>query len=82
MRQTATSQRFQGTSRLPNAGNRLAEFPQVALPLMVLVMVLLNDKEWSGYSDHEIARRCGVGPDMVAKYRNGAGESTSTNCTG
>ncbi|MFD2248912.1 hypothetical protein FHS82_001026 [Pseudochelatococcus lubricantis] len=33
------------------------------------VMVLLNDPEWSRWSDREIARQCGVSPDTVGRYR-------------
>ena len=33
------------------------------------VMTLLNDSEWRQWSDREIARRAGVGPDMVASHR-------------
>lgn len=30
---------------------------------------LLNDKEWSHWSDREIARQCHVGPHLVAQLR-------------
>lgn len=33
------------------------------------VLVLLNDPEWSKWSDREIARRCAVGPDLVGSMR-------------
>ncbi|EDM70689.1 probable streptomycin biosynthesis operon possible regulatory protein [Roseobacter sp. AzwK-3b] len=33
------------------------------------VMTLLEDGEWSQWSDREIARQCGVSPPTVAKYR-------------
>lgn len=33
------------------------------------VLTLLNDPEWSGWSDREIARRCGVSPPTVATLR-------------
>lgn len=33
------------------------------------VLVLLNDEEWSKWSDREIARRCCVGADMVGRLR-------------
>lgn len=33
------------------------------------VVVLLNDEEWGGWSDREIARRCRVGHPFVAKVR-------------
>ncbi|HEX8325116.1 MAG TPA: hypothetical protein VF595_14525 [Tepidisphaeraceae bacterium] len=31
------------------------------------VLTLFNDPEWSGWSDREIARRCGVGAPFVAR---------------
>lgn len=34
------------------------------------VMVLLNDPEWSAWSDREIARACGVGNQMVSHLRS------------
>ncbi|MCI0392252.1 MAG: helix-turn-helix domain-containing protein [Acidobacteria bacterium] len=40
------------------------------------VLTLLNDPEWSKWSDREIARRCGVSPDTVGRQRR-AGESTN-----
>ena len=33
------------------------------------VLALLNDSEWAGWSDREIARRCAVGADMVGRLR-------------
>ena len=33
------------------------------------VLTLLNDREWSGWSDREIARRCGVDNKVVARLR-------------
>jgi hypothetical protein len=33
------------------------------------VQTLLNDAEWSGWSDREIARRCAVSYTMVQKHR-------------
>lgn len=33
------------------------------------VMTLLRDEEWGGWSDREIARRCGVGHQMVSPLR-------------
>lgn len=33
------------------------------------VLTLLEDEEWSHWSDREIARRCVVSPSTVAKYR-------------
>ncbi len=38
--------------------------------------------KWPDRSDPVIADRVGVHRNTVAKYRNGAGESTSTNCAG
>ena len=37
------------------------------------VETLLRDEEWSGWSDSEIARRCGVSHPTVAKVRDGLG---------
>lgn len=37
------------------------------------VMTLLEDDEWSKWSDREIARRCGVTHPFVSKLRNGEG---------
>lgn len=34
------------------------------------VMTMLNDEEWSKWSDREIARRCAVGNKMVSETRN------------
>src|SRR5262245_57326482 len=36
------------------------------------VTVLLNDAEWSQWSDREIAKRCRVHHSMVSRMRNGA----------
>ena len=36
------------------------------------VLTLLNDEEWSQWSDREIARRCEVSPKTVSKYRDDA----------
>jgi hypothetical protein len=33
------------------------------------VLMLLNDPEWARWSDREIARRCGVGADLVGDLR-------------
>ena len=33
------------------------------------VQTLLNDPEWAGWSDREIARRCGVAPSSVGALR-------------
>jgi hypothetical protein len=33
------------------------------------VLMLLNDAEWARWSDREIARRCGVGADLVGDLR-------------
>jgi len=33
------------------------------------VLRLLDDPKWAAWSDREIARRCGVGADMVGKLR-------------
>jgi ParB-like nuclease domain len=41
------------------------------------VMTLLNDEEWSKWSDREIARRCGVHHQMVGKLRSSLDESSS-----
>ncbi|HZF40417.1 MAG TPA: helix-turn-helix domain-containing protein [Blastocatellia bacterium] len=38
------------------------------------VLTLLNDAEWSRWSDREIARRCGVSPDTVGRLRRSGGE--------
>ena len=37
--------------------------------LIKAVLTLLNDEEWSGWSDREIARQCAVHHDTVGKYR-------------
>jgi len=34
------------------------------------VLTLLNDEEWSQWSDREIARKCEVSPKTVSKYRD------------
>lgn len=39
------------------------------------VLTLLNDDEWSGWSDREIARQCVVSDRMVNKYRSTAKDS-------
>ena len=41
------------------------------------VTALLNDEEWSQWSDREIARRCAVSPDTVNRYRKEASLSES-----
>jgi hypothetical protein len=41
------------------------------------VMTLLQDREWSRWSDREIARRCGVHHQMVGKLRSSLDESSS-----
>jgi hypothetical protein len=41
------------------------------------VMCLLEDEEWSGWSNSEIARRCGVNHHMVAGMRPSLGETPS-----
>lgn len=41
------------------------------------VMMLLNDSEWSRWSDREIARKCGVSPDTVNRYRRESSLSES-----
>jgi hypothetical protein len=41
------------------------------------VMTLLEDGEWSKWSDREIARRCGVHHQMVGKMRGSLDESSS-----
>ena len=40
-------------------------------------MLLLNDEEWSQWSDREIARRCCVDHTTVGKLRPSLVESTS-----
>ncbi len=37
------------------------------------VLTLLNDEEWSAWSDREIARQCQVSPKTVSKYREKTG---------
>ena len=46
------------------------------------VLTLLEDEEWSQWSDREIARRCGVGHEMVGKQRLVLVESTSMESGG
>jgi hypothetical protein len=41
------------------------------------VALLLNDSEWSQWSDREIARRCGVSNHMVRRMRRSASGTTS-----
>jgi hypothetical protein len=41
------------------------------------VMTLLQDREWSEWSDRSIARRCGVHHQMVGKLRSSLDESSS-----
>jgi hypothetical protein len=41
------------------------------------VITLLEDREWSKWSDREIARRCGVHHQMVGKLRSSLDESSS-----
>jgi len=43
------------------------------------VLKLLNDKDWSQWSDREIARRCQVSPDTVNRIRGSLSESDSEN---
>jgi hypothetical protein len=45
------------------------------------VLKLLNDKEWSRWSDREIARRCQVSPDTVNRIRRSLSESDGENET-
>jgi ParB-like chromosome segregation protein Spo0J len=45
------------------------------------VLKLLNDKEWSQWSDREIARRCQVSPDTVNRIRRSLSESDGENDT-
>jgi hypothetical protein len=45
------------------------------------VMTLLEDGEWSKWSDREIARRCGVHHQMVGKIRGSLDESSSEKRT-
>jgi ParB-like chromosome segregation protein Spo0J len=45
------------------------------------VLKLLNDKEWSQWSDREIARRCQVSPDTVNRIRRSLSESDGENYT-
>lgn len=41
------------------------------------VLTLLRDAEWCGWSDREIARRCGVSPDTVGRIRRELAPSLS-----
>jgi len=41
------------------------------------VLTLLEDEQWSTWSDREIARRCGVGHELVGRQRGILDESTS-----
>ncbi|NOZ19566.1 MAG: hypothetical protein GXP25_00595 [Planctomycetes bacterium] len=41
------------------------------------VLTLLEDEQWSTWSDREIARRCGVGHELVGRQRAILDESTS-----
>lgn len=43
--------------------------PRTAADKRKAVATLLADDEWSQWSDREIARRCSVGPHLVAKVR-------------
>lgn len=43
------------------------------------VRVLLDDPEWSRWSDREIARRAGVGPDLVGVVRRSLSANDSEN---
>lgn len=43
------------------------------------VRVLLEDPEWSTWSDREIARRAGVGPDLVGTVRRSLSVNDSEN---
>ena len=43
------------------------------------VLTILEDEEWSVWSDREIAKRCGVGHQLVAKQRASLDESSSEN---
>ena len=45
------------------------------------VLKLLKDKEWSQWSDREIARRCQVSPDTVNRIRRSLSESDGENET-
>lgn len=41
------------------------------------VLTLLNDEEWSEWSDREIARHCEVSNDMVSRHRRSLSENDS-----
>lgn len=41
------------------------------------VMLMLNDSEWSQWSDNQIAKQCGVHHSTVGDYRNSLAESAS-----
>jgi hypothetical protein len=43
------------------------------------VLTLLEDDEWSSWSDHEIARRCAVNHTTVMRHRASLVQSTSEN---
>jgi hypothetical protein len=45
------------------------------------VRILLDDTEWSQWSDREIARQCGVSHPFVAKLREGGGNVTTPQRT-
>lgn len=44
------------------------------------VLLLLEDSEWSRWSDHEIARRCHVSPTTVGLVRRSLSNLDSENC--
>jgi hypothetical protein len=44
-------------------------------------MRLLNDPEWSQWSDREIARRCGVHHELVGRLRSSLAETASETAT-
>ena len=43
------------------------------------VLTLLEDDEWSAWSDREVAKRCGVGNEMVSRTRRSLCDSHSEN---
>lgn len=45
------------------------------------VLTMLNDDEWFAWSDHEIARRCGVSHPTVASIRKETGRFSSVRTT-
>ncbi len=45
------------------------------------ITTLLSDKEWGGWSDREIARRCGVHHDTVGRVRAEVGRSSAQSNT-